>query len=551
MQCVHEQLFEKQPSFFEYDLPKPWAVPRVAVIARKQASNFYVFSVQQSLGQHDSSKRVFVELDRSCIWSCLSCRESACRHIALVEEDARAAGLLDSNGLPCNLDDPRNEWPVPSLDEVELARAAQDSELDSTRKRQAVSTNRRPPPAFIRSLPRDRPCAPSTFPPPAVITRTEIWSGRCASCRVWTSSRTADIGSVDAKVLTLTRAFSTKVPVMRCHICRKISCGPDLDDLSFFNWNNTFIFAREVFDDLLSAMTRSETLIVSYYGQLQDRYEASSSAEDLCSRSTFTRAWYAYLELLDIDSGMSCPKCGSEPTCVIADGTAIGYPKKYRTGNLRPATWLDESPDPVHNARVGLIGPCLTAESFGSGTNWKIVRKTLWDNARSRFRDGMTDELRQKTKVLLRSETEQGQALGRIFQELARNPNAEKTCLSALLRIVRLSRLFDSRLALIAQQICSADSVLQVFPPSVLHPLAVWLSANPVDFNNFNFAIKPAVPFLTDFVHAVQDGRETYSSSFMTDLVLVLRAIAFHATQVQLKLVEKGKPVQTDPTYVP
>ena len=45
----------------------------------------------------------------------------------------------------------------------------------------------------------------------------------------------------------------------------------------------------------------------------------------------FTSAWYAYLELLDIDydEGSNCNQCGEYPDIVICDGTALGFQKRF------------------------------------------------------------------------------------------------------------------------------------------------------------------------------------------------------------------------------
>ena len=47
--------------------------------------------------------------------------------------------------------------------------------------------------------------------------------------------------------------------------------------------------------------------------------------------ASFIRAWYCFLDLLDVDweRGMTCEKCGRNPSPVICDGTSLGFQKKF------------------------------------------------------------------------------------------------------------------------------------------------------------------------------------------------------------------------------
>ena len=55
-----------------------------------------------------------------------------------------------------------------------------------------------------------------------------------------------------------------------------------------------------------------------------------NASKDLPFKS-FIQAWYAYLDLLDIDfeAGMTCSVCGVEPDVVICDGTSLGFQRKF------------------------------------------------------------------------------------------------------------------------------------------------------------------------------------------------------------------------------
>ena len=51
---------------------------------------------------------------------------------------------------------------------------------------------------------------------------------------------------------------------------------------------------------------------------------------------TWRMAWYAFLELLDIDvesyraqTDFQCPSCGLEPEIIVCDATSLGFQRKY------------------------------------------------------------------------------------------------------------------------------------------------------------------------------------------------------------------------------
>jgi hypothetical protein len=60
---------------------------------------------------------------------------------------------------------------------------------------------------------------------------------------------------------------------------------------------------------------------------------------------TFTRVWFAFTNLQNLESSMKCPICGPFPEIVIADGVSIGYSAtKQKTGLFLPSLVTEDSP---------------------------------------------------------------------------------------------------------------------------------------------------------------------------------------------------------------
>lgn len=70
----------------------------------------------------------------------------------------------------------------------------------------------------------------------------------------------------------------------------------------------------------------------------------------------FRFAWYAYLEVLDVDysTGFQCNHCGPHPELVIMDATALSFRKKYDFWNSFPITQIHSKGSVVQKGKYVL-----------------------------------------------------------------------------------------------------------------------------------------------------------------------------------------------------
>ena len=63
------------------------------------------------------------------------------------------------------------------------------------------------------------------------------------------------------------------------------------------------------------------------------------------SYSHYLSAWYAYMELLDVDltEGFQCSKCGTTPDLVIMDATALSFRRQLDFWSNLPLLKEEES----------------------------------------------------------------------------------------------------------------------------------------------------------------------------------------------------------------
>lgn len=55
------------------------------------------------------------------------------------------------------------------------------------------------------------------------------------------------------------------------------------------------------------------------------------------------QAFFAFTDLLRLDSGFQCSVCSDRPKVVVADGTAHSFQRKHLTQDLRPPSFVDYS----------------------------------------------------------------------------------------------------------------------------------------------------------------------------------------------------------------
>ena len=75
------------------------------------------------------------------------------------------------------------------------------------------------------------------------------------------------------------------------------------------------------------------TTIYTEYTVLNQSYidAGNSNFKDVVHYTHFCSAWYAYLELLDIDysCGFQCSNCGPYPSLVVMDATALSFRRQF------------------------------------------------------------------------------------------------------------------------------------------------------------------------------------------------------------------------------
>jgi len=158
--------------------------------------------------------------------------------------------------------------------------------------------------------------------------------------------------------------------LMDCSICKHSArnrwIGPDLNAKGLFNLNNEDLFSHSLLNRFTSEMTLSETPFSAFCLSIRDAYTLNYSQQSLCSTDTFRKAWYCFTELQELDSGMKCHHCGSEPREVIGDGVSAGYPEKFKRGNLNPPTTVSAN-DPINTCARRTDSWFFSAEGLDLG----------------------------------------------------------------------------------------------------------------------------------------------------------------------------------------
>lgn len=149
----------------------------------------------------------------------------------------------------------------------------------------------------------------------------------------------------------LTSKCDITVDTIQCSTCKhaKRLIGPDLGDYGLFNWNNTMIFSHELLNAYINMYTASETPFSAFCLTVWRWYRDSGTITSFCSDETFVRVWFAYVQLLDIDSKMTCPRCGPNPDVIIVDGVSLSTHISKLTQSIRPPTTVDDMSEVVES----------------------------------------------------------------------------------------------------------------------------------------------------------------------------------------------------------
>ncbi|KAI0766818.1 hypothetical protein BD413DRAFT_455148, partial [Trametes elegans] len=202
------------------------------------------------------------------------------------------------------------------------------------------------PPRWCALPNEDIPRAP---PPPEAGSHLCLDAlSRCAcGARIQTEGRPdpPPFSVQPATIFGLTTATPVTIEVLPCAVCHhhRRFIGPELGALAVLNWNNTFLFTHELLNGYTNAFTASETPFAAFCLTIRRQYEDRCPGLSFCSDETFVRAWFAFVKLQDLDSGMMCPTCGPSPSTVIADGVSLATHASKLTSTVQPPTFTDAS----------------------------------------------------------------------------------------------------------------------------------------------------------------------------------------------------------------
>ncbi|KAJ3534115.1 hypothetical protein NM688_g7184 [Phlebia brevispora] len=373
--CIHQStLREKLRSLLALDPIAPFPTPPAVYFHSTPFLDAHIFSCVSSMGRHESGKRSVVSLQRTGRWYCESCRyASGCKHIPHAKQFALDAKLIspneeDDSNLSCssNIED------EPLAEEVFILMQAGTQDRNHEDRRSISHLPIDPPPWC--SLPTDPPVRPTTSESPPIsislllsdtghvsplVFNLDV-AARCScgfllasSSQLHTANGPAPITVArivrPAVVYGLSNKHNVSIEVVPCPKCchHRRLIGPDLGDRQLFNFNNSIIFTHELLNSYTSAYTASETPFSAFCFTVRRTYSAYGSQHDFCADETFVRAWFAFIRIQRLDSGMACPQCGSSPSIVIVDGVSLGTHTSKLLSSVHPPTRTDETSEIV------------------------------------------------------------------------------------------------------------------------------------------------------------------------------------------------------------
>ncbi|KAI0638143.1 hypothetical protein C8Q77DRAFT_412950 [Trametes polyzona] len=441
--CLHSAVLDDHVGeLMVFPVIAPSPLPPAVFLHQTPFNDVFVYSCISSPGRYESGKRVIVSYQRDGRWHCQSCRYAqSCKHVPHAVEHAALSGLVSDTQETTALQlDGANDTEGTLLVTVGGRDERRVGHISYQRVRaprwcalpQEDSASVRPPPDTLTSLPLDA-------------------LARCA-CGTTLSSVPEDCRLHSFPLLStlfrLTHRSDVQVQVLpcpTCNHCRRL-IGPDLGNTGVFNWNNVYLFTHELLNAYTNAYTASETPFSAFCLTMRRQYEDHAPGMQFCSDETFVRAWFAFVQLQDLESSMKCPTCGPAPRIVIADGVSLATHASKLTPFVRPPTLTDSSSEVIesistHKAR-GL--PAIPQRDIRSIIN--------------RFLDAATSL-----------------GMGSASETLPDLVKVQETCpavASLLVLVVKAPSLLLRRSCReLARQIAAPDVVLQLVPYAAIGPL--------------------------------------------------------------------------------
>lgn len=82
---------------------------------------------------------------------------------------------------------------------------------------------------------------------------------------------------------------------------------------------------------------------------VRQSYQEHSFQMLFCSDETFVRAWFTFIDLQQLDSGMLCPACGPSPKVIIVDGISLGTHSSKLHPSICPPTFTDDASEHIES----------------------------------------------------------------------------------------------------------------------------------------------------------------------------------------------------------
>ncbi len=323
-------------------------IPSAVYLVTTQFRELYIYSCTSSPGRYDSSKRVIVSYLCNGRWLCESCGYAdTCKHRSHAVEHAQLAGFIsEASGGDTDINDVEGELLV--------AVGGRDE-----RKHGCISYLRISTPRWC-SLPHEETQSAQLYLPSPPVFLLDALS-RC-SCGALLSS-VPGFGTVPGPPILptlhtvilhgLTHRMDATIQLVPCPVCwhGRRWIGPDLGAAGILNWNNIYMFTHQLMNAYTDQYTASETPFSAFCTTIRRSYEdhvdASGRSSPFCSDETFVRAWFAFIQLQDLESTMCCPTCGPSPAIIIADGVSLATHASKLTSTVRPPTFVDTSSEVV------------------------------------------------------------------------------------------------------------------------------------------------------------------------------------------------------------
>ena len=350
--CIHIRLFKIHAHHIFIIRPfSSTPHPSAFLVTHSSTLGTFIFLVCSTRGASlQGGKWTVVLLSRNSRWGCRSCLgRGKCHHVVFAVDYALCAGITDKKGaLSPDL--------APEAPDVKLEKLSSVPSVKSP-----ISYLPIPPPRWCRLSTDvlDYPSPPQYVSLPSLLS---LGPQSCCCCGTVKSER-VDTITQPFMIFGIRMAMSCKIEVATCEVChhRLWKYGPDCGSVGIFNWNNLFGFTHKLLNKYTSLFTSAIVPFSAFVTTRHHTYTDSLSPIPFCSTETFTRVWFAFVELQALDSGMQYISCGKNPKIVIANGVSIAYSSsKFIQGLLPPSA--TSSASPVNH----MVTP-------GSADSWKAI----------------------------------------------------------------------------------------------------------------------------------------------------------------------------------